>query len=120
VRPDRNDPGPLLDGPSPVTEVSTQGFAPLLARLNDLPSLTRLGKRTIERLRAAGKLPRPDLRIGRTPLWKLETIREWINTLARDGGTHEAHRSVRATPGCSAPCQRAGDSTGRWPAAPSR
>jgi hypothetical protein len=57
-----------------------------MVRLGDLPGLTRLGRRTIERLRSAGRLPRPDVRLGRTPLWKVETIRQWIDTIARNGG----------------------------------
>jgi hypothetical protein len=75
-----------LGGPAPLTKVTSRNIEPLLARLDDLPSLTRLGKRTLERLRAAGKLPRPDLRIGRIPLWRIETIRERIDILSRDGG----------------------------------
>jgi hypothetical protein len=75
-----------MDRPSPETEADTQALTPLLVRLNDLPTLTRIGKRTIERLRASGKLPKPDLRVGKMPLWKVETIRDWIEALSRNGG----------------------------------
>lgn len=36
-------------------------------------------RRTIERMRAAGRLPRPDLVVGnRMPRWKAATLRAWI------------------------------------------
>jgi predicted DNA-binding transcriptional regulator AlpA len=38
---------------------------------------------TIERLRRAGKIPPPDVMIGRLPRWKPSTIRAWI-----EGGGH--------------------------------
>jgi len=42
------------------------------------------GRRTVERLRASGKLPPPDLHIGRHPRWRPETIRAWINQAGGD------------------------------------
>jgi len=42
------------------------------------------GRRTVERLRASGKLPPPDLHIGRRPRWRPETIRAWINQAGGD------------------------------------
>jgi predicted DNA-binding transcriptional regulator AlpA len=35
---------------------------------------------TIERLRRAGKIPPPDVMIGRLPRWKPSTIRAWIES----------------------------------------
>jgi hypothetical protein len=29
-------------------------------------------------MRSAGKLPRPDLHVGKLPRWKPESIRRWI------------------------------------------
>ena len=43
-------------------KTNEKGADPLLWRLADLPAETRLSPRTITRLRAAGKLPPPDLR----------------------------------------------------------
>lgn len=54
----------------------------LTYRLDDLAAALGVSRRTLERERSAGRLPRPDLRIGRAPLWRVETIREW---LARGG-----------------------------------
>jgi predicted DNA-binding transcriptional regulator AlpA len=50
---------------------------PLLT-MTDLARLLVCDRRTVERLRAAGRLPRPDLHIGRLPRWRLETISAWI------------------------------------------
>jgi predicted DNA-binding transcriptional regulator AlpA len=52
-------------------------IAPLL-RISDLQRILACDRRTIERMRAAGKLPPPDLHIGRSPRWREETIRAWI------------------------------------------
>jgi hypothetical protein len=59
------DPGPSL------------ALEPLLT-LDDLLRVLVCDQRTIRRLRAAGKFPPPDLRVGRLPRWKPETVRRWI------------------------------------------
>jgi hypothetical protein len=41
-------------------------------------SLGGVSRRTLERERSAGRFPRPDLKIGKRPMWKPETIRAWI------------------------------------------
>jgi hypothetical protein len=46
--------------------------------MTDLARLLVCDRRTVERLRAAGRLPRPDLHVGRLPRWRLETISAWI------------------------------------------
>jgi predicted DNA-binding transcriptional regulator AlpA len=61
----------------PVAAPPTDSLAPLLS-VADLARVLNGSRRTIERLRAAGKLPRPDLHIGTMPRWKAETIRCWI------------------------------------------
>ena len=59
----------------------TTSIEPLL-KLADLPVVLSCGSRTVERLRSAGRLPKPDLLIGtgsrKSPRWKPETIRQWI------------------------------------------
>lgn len=42
-------------------------------------ALIGVHKRTLERLRAAGKFPMHDLVVGRLPRWRPETIRAWID-----------------------------------------
>jgi excisionase family DNA binding protein len=52
-------------------------MAPLLS-VDDLARILNASRRTIERLRSAGKLPKPDLLIGKMPRWRHETVRDWI------------------------------------------
>ena len=56
----------------------------------DVAAALNVHRRTIERLRSAGKLPRPDYDVstGKTPRprWKPETIRAWL----ANGGTTTA------------------------------
>lgn len=47
-------------------------------RLNDVCQALGVSRRTIERERAAGRFPRPDLILNRMPLWKPETIRAYV------------------------------------------
>ncbi|MDB5349203.1 MAG: hypothetical protein JWN86_450 [Planctomycetota bacterium] len=68
----------------PPSEILHTGQAPhvtiepLTYRLDDLPIALGVSRRTLERERSAGRFPRPDLTIGKMPLWKRETIHEWI------------------------------------------
>jgi hypothetical protein len=50
---------------------------PLLS-IDDLAVILHCSRRLVERMRSAGKLPPPDLLVGRMPRWKPETIRQWI------------------------------------------
>jgi predicted DNA-binding transcriptional regulator AlpA len=47
-------------------------------RLDDIAQSLGISRRALERERSAGRFPRPDLTIGRMPLWKPETVRRWI------------------------------------------
>jgi predicted DNA-binding transcriptional regulator AlpA len=53
--------------------------------LDDLACLLAASRRTVERMRAAGKLPRPDFRVGRMPRWRPETIRAWLESQQAEG-----------------------------------
>jgi excisionase family DNA binding protein len=46
--------------------------------ITEVATALGIGRRTLERLIASGKFPKPDLRIGRMPRWKRETVRAWI------------------------------------------
>ena len=46
---------------------------------SDFVSLLNISRRTFQTWRAAGKLPQPDLHIGKVIRWKSETIQEWLN-----------------------------------------
>jgi excisionase family DNA binding protein len=52
-------------------------IGPLLT-IEDLAALLKCSRRLVERMRSAGKLPPPDLHVGRMPRWKAATIRAWI------------------------------------------
>jgi hypothetical protein len=47
-------------------------------RLDELSDALGVSRRAIERERAAGRLPKPDLHIGKMPLWRVETVRDWL------------------------------------------
>jgi predicted DNA-binding transcriptional regulator AlpA len=49
-------------------------------RLCDLPEVTGLSLRTLNRLRAQNRLPSPDAQFGRALCWRPATIREWAET----------------------------------------
>jgi predicted DNA-binding transcriptional regulator AlpA len=67
-----NDSNPLVFRGRPVEERMT-------LRVDDLAVALGMSRRTIERLRSAGRFPAPDLRVGRIPLWRPETIRTWLD-----------------------------------------
>ena len=52
---------------------------PLAYRLDELADALGVSRRAIERERAAGRFPRPDLTIGKMPLWRPETVRGWLD-----------------------------------------
>jgi excisionase family DNA binding protein len=50
-----------------------------LLTYSEIAELTGLKYDTIYRYRKQNTLPAPDLTIGRTPVWKRQTINEWIS-----------------------------------------
>ena len=53
------------------------GIEPMLS-LDDVAAWLNCSRRVIERMRSAGKVPKPDIKIGKMPRWRVETIRRWI------------------------------------------
>jgi predicted DNA-binding transcriptional regulator AlpA len=47
-------------------------------RLDEVARALGVSRRLIERERSAGRLPKPDLTIGRVPLWRVQTITSWL------------------------------------------
>src|SRR5262249_1609002 len=47
-------------------------------RLDEVAACLGVSRRVIERERAAGRFPPPDLHVGRVPLYQAESIRAWI------------------------------------------
>jgi predicted DNA-binding transcriptional regulator AlpA len=56
---------------------------PLLS-IRDLAEILNVSRRVVEGLRSNGRLPKPDLTIGKMPRWKAATIRAWI-----ERGSHQ-------------------------------
>lgn len=56
---------------------------PLAFRLDELADGLGVSRRAIERERAAGRFPRPDLTIGKMPLWRPETVRSFLERSGR-------------------------------------
>jgi predicted DNA-binding transcriptional regulator AlpA len=53
------------------------GIEPMLG-IDDLATLLSCSRRLVERMRSGGKVPKPDIQIGKCPRWKPATIRAWI------------------------------------------
>ncbi|WP_373926483.1 helix-turn-helix transcriptional regulator [Paludisphaera borealis] len=73
---------PIILPPTAPRASSTPTLAPLLS-ITDLAQHLSCSRRVVERLRAAGKLPRPDLHVGKMPRWRVETIRTFIENGGR-------------------------------------
>ena len=75
------NPRAVRQTPSPA-DTTRQSPAPpatrLALRLDEVARALGVSRRAIERERSAGRFPKPDLTIGRMPLWRPETIRAWI------------------------------------------
>jgi hypothetical protein len=69
-------PTPSVDSPGP--DPAGGAVQRLTWRLADLSLALGVSRRALERERSAGRLPPPDLTLGRMPLWRPETIRDWI------------------------------------------
>jgi predicted DNA-binding transcriptional regulator AlpA len=50
----------------------------LALRLDEVAAALGVSRRAVERVRAAGRFPRPDRTLGRMPLWRVETVRAWL------------------------------------------
>ena len=63
--------------PITTTQAPAIPIQPLVTK-DDLEAILRVDKRTIDRMRSSGKLPKPDVMISRFPRWRVETIRGWL------------------------------------------
>jgi hypothetical protein len=59
--------------------------------LRDISALTTFSPRLLQRQIAAGKMPGPDVRVGRRACWKPATITNWLDSFAQQADG----RSVR-------------------------
>jgi hypothetical protein len=58
---------------------------PMTLRVDELAEALGVSRRAIERERSAGRFPAADLTIGKMPLWRVETIRNWLTQPDRQG-----------------------------------
>ena len=65
------------NGRKPEGPATGHIIEPLLS-IDDLARILGCSRRLMERMRSAGKVPEPDIKIGKMPRWRVETIRRWI------------------------------------------
>ncbi len=62
-----------LPGVKPAIEIEP------LWRIKDVYTFLNCSRRSVERIKSSGELPKPDRIVGkRSPRWKPETIRAWV------------------------------------------
>ncbi len=64
--------------PETETAPSRPPVERLTYRLEELAEALGISRRVLERERSAGRLLKPDLRIGRMPLWSISRVKDWI------------------------------------------
>jgi predicted DNA-binding transcriptional regulator AlpA len=67
----------VLDPPSLASAIEPAVVPRLLWGWPEIPSMTGIPRSTLERLLAAGKFPKPVLRVGRRPFWKPADVIRW-------------------------------------------
>ncbi len=50
----------------------------LTLRIEELAEAIGVSRRVLERELSAGRFPKPDLRIGKMPLWRVESLDAWL------------------------------------------
>ncbi len=70
-------------------------IVPRLAyRADELARALGVSRETLDRERAAGRVPKPDVYMGKMPLWRVETVRDWLaQPAAGRGGRRDKHRA---------------------------
>ena len=57
-------------------EPAPRPLEPMMS-ITDIAEYLCVDRRTIERLRASGRFPKPCITVGRLPRWSPRTVREW-------------------------------------------
>lgn len=60
-----------------VERVDTEEVAPVVVTARQLAIMLQVSKRTLFRMRSAGRLPAP-LRVGGVVRWRLQDVQNWI------------------------------------------
>jgi predicted DNA-binding transcriptional regulator AlpA len=76
--PTQTEAATLTVGSTPGPRQLDAAIGRLALRLDEVAESLGVSRRAIERERAAGRFPKPDMNIGRMPLWRPETIRAWV------------------------------------------
>jgi predicted DNA-binding transcriptional regulator AlpA len=75
---------PEVVGPPPVDRPMAANTVPIRDRLlwgwDDIAALTGLSRRLLEREVSAGRMPPPDVRIGRRARYRPATITGWLDS----------------------------------------
>jgi predicted DNA-binding transcriptional regulator AlpA len=66
----------------------------LAYRINEVAAALGVSRRVLDRERAAGRLPKPDLYVGRMPLWSVATIRDWLERSGRSNKETSRSKSL--------------------------
>jgi predicted DNA-binding transcriptional regulator AlpA len=69
----------LTGKPDDPTTKSRAPIERLAFRIDEVARTLGISRRLLERQISAGKFPKADVRMGRCPLWKTATVREWID-----------------------------------------
>jgi len=54
----------------------------LTLRLDEAASALGLSRRSVERLRSAGRFPNPDVQVNKMPLWRPSSLERWLDQQA--------------------------------------
>lgn len=69
--------------PKHAATMEAAPISPLL-KVEEVARLLSCSRRELERMRAAGRFPAPDLTIGvRSPRWRASSVEAWIQSEAR-------------------------------------
>ena len=71
-------PTPLVPEPSPAEPPIPPPVGRLALRLDEVAAALGVSRRAIERERSAGRFPRPDLHVGKCPLWAPATLARYV------------------------------------------
>jgi len=70
---------PLNGAPArPESKASPKLPIEPLVTIDGWTQILNVSRRSFERMRSAGLIPPPDVRVGRLPRWRPETVRRWI------------------------------------------
>ena len=72
-----------MDIESLVDRITTAAQIKPLLNTEDVCKILNISRSTFDRMRAAGRIPKPDLYVGtgkrQSPRWEEKTIRRWID-----------------------------------------